>query len=125
MRFFQILASGAAFIAAALALEINDYPTGGVQAGQTYTITYSPADDTPTTFILRKGLSTDLGTIGTLTSKLLHYDLSSITYLKYLQPLLLAELSPGPSPRTSSMAPTTRSRSSRPARRPTTPASSV
>lgn len=68
MRFFQMVASGAAFIAAALALEINDYPTGGVQAGQTYTVTYSPADDTPTTFILRKGLSTDLGTIGTLTS---------------------------------------------------------
>ncbi|KAF1360659.1 hypothetical protein EJ07DRAFT_155083 [Lizonia empirigonia] len=68
MRFFQILASGAAFIAAALALEINSYPTGGVKAGQTYTITYSPADNTATTFILRKGVSTDLGTIGTLTS---------------------------------------------------------
>ncbi|KAJ4992086.1 extracellular matrix protein [Stagonosporopsis vannaccii] len=68
MRFFQMVASSAAFIAAALALEINDYPTGGVQAGQTYTITYSPADNTPTTFILRKGLSTNLGTIGTLTT---------------------------------------------------------
>jgi hypothetical protein len=68
MRFLQMVASGAAFIAAALAVEINQYPTGGVQAGQTYTVTYSPADDTPTTFILRKGLSTDLGTIGTLTS---------------------------------------------------------
>ena len=68
MRFFQMLASSAAFIAAALALEINDYPAGGVQAGKTYTITYSPADKTPTTFILRKGLSTDLDTVGTLTS---------------------------------------------------------
>ncbi|KAJ8107138.1 hypothetical protein OPT61_g9073 [Boeremia exigua] len=68
MRFFQMVASSAAFIAAALALEINNYPTGGVQAGQTYTITYSPADNTPTTFILRKGLSTDLDTVGTLTS---------------------------------------------------------
>lgn len=68
MRFFQIIASSAAFIAAALALEINTYPTGGVVAGQTYTVTYSPADNTPTTFILRKGLSTDLGTVGTLTS---------------------------------------------------------
>ncbi|KAJ4355183.1 hypothetical protein N0V95_003143 [Ascochyta clinopodiicola] len=68
MRFFQMVASGAALIAAALAVEINQYPTGGVKAGQTYTVTYSPADNTPTTFILRKGLSTDLSTIGTLTS---------------------------------------------------------
>jgi hypothetical protein len=67
MRFFQMVASSAAFIAAALALEINSYPSGGVRAGQTYTVTYSPADNTPTTFILRKGLSTDLGTVGTLT----------------------------------------------------------
>jgi hypothetical protein len=69
MRFFQMVASSAAFIAAALAVEINNYPTGGVQAGQTYTITYSPGGNTPTTFILRKGISTDLGTVGTLTSK--------------------------------------------------------
>lgn len=68
MRFFQMVASSAAFIAAALALEINQYPTGGVQAGQTYTVTYSPADNTPTTFILRKGASTNLDTLGTLTS---------------------------------------------------------
>jgi hypothetical protein len=68
MRFFQIVASGAAFIAAALALEINQFPAGGVKAGQTYTITYSPASDTPTTFILRKGLSTNLDTVGTLTT---------------------------------------------------------
>ncbi|KAF2626830.1 hypothetical protein BU25DRAFT_411358 [Macroventuria anomochaeta] len=68
MRFFQMVASSAALIAAALALEINKYPTDGVVAGQTYTVTYSPADNTPTTFILRKGLSTDLGTIGPLTS---------------------------------------------------------
>ena len=68
MRFFQMLASSAAFIAAALAVEINEYPTGGVEAGKTYTVTYSPADNTPTTFILRKGLSTDLDTVGTLTS---------------------------------------------------------
>ena len=63
-----MVASSAAFIAAALALEINEYPTGGVEAGQTYTITYSPADDTPTTFVLRKGLSTNLDILGTLTS---------------------------------------------------------
>ncbi|KAF1932216.1 uncharacterized protein M421DRAFT_1870 [Didymella exigua CBS 183.55] len=68
MRFFQMVASSAAFIAAALAVEINTYPSGGVKAGQTYEVTYSPADNTPTTFILRKGASTDLDTIGTLTS---------------------------------------------------------
>ncbi|KAF3001289.1 hypothetical protein E8E13_004537 [Curvularia kusanoi] len=68
MRFFQMIASSAALIAAALAVEINDYPTGGVKAGQTYEITYSPADNTPTTFILRKGLSTNLEVLGTLTS---------------------------------------------------------
>jgi hypothetical protein len=68
MRFFQMVASGAAFIAAALALEINQFPAGGVKAGQSYTITYSPASDTPTTFVLRKGVSTNLGTVGTLTT---------------------------------------------------------
>lgn len=68
MRFFQVVASGAALIAAALALEINQFPAGGVKAGTTYTITYSPKSDTPTTFILRKGVSTDLGTVGTLTT---------------------------------------------------------
>jgi hypothetical protein len=68
MRFFQMVASSAALIAAALAVEINQYPTGGVVAGQTYTVTYSPADNTPTTFILRKGASTNLDTVGTLTS---------------------------------------------------------
>ena len=68
MRFFQIVASSAAFIAAALALEINQFPAGGVKAGQSYTITYSPASDIPTTFVLRKGLSTDLDTVGTLTT---------------------------------------------------------
>lgn len=73
MRFFQMIASSAALIAAALAVEINQYPTGGVVAGQTYTVTYSPADNTPTTFILRKGVSTDLGTIGTLTSMFCSY----------------------------------------------------
>jgi hypothetical protein len=68
MRFFQMVASSAAFIAAALALEINTYPTTGVVAGQTYQVTYSPADNTPTTFILRKGVSTNLDTLATITS---------------------------------------------------------
>lgn len=68
MRFFETILSGAALIAAALAVEINDYPTGGVVAGQTYTITYSPKDNTPTTFILRQGESTNLNTIDTITT---------------------------------------------------------
>lgn len=68
MRFFETILSGAALVAAVLALEINEYPTNGVQAGRTYTITYSPKDDTPTTFILRQGKSDDLNTIQTITS---------------------------------------------------------
>jgi transglutaminase/protease-like cytokinesis protein 3 len=68
MRFFETILSAAAFVAAVAALEINDFPAEGVVAGQTYTITYSPADNTPTTFILRQGQSTDLDTIATLTT---------------------------------------------------------
>lgn len=69
MRFFETILSGAALVAAVLALEINTFPSGGVKAGQTYTITYSPADNTPTTFILRQGASGNLDTVGTLTSR--------------------------------------------------------
>lgn len=68
MRFFQAILSSAAFAALVAALEINEFPTQGVVAGNSYTITYSPADDVPTTFILRQGKSTDLDTIGTLTT---------------------------------------------------------
>ncbi|CAO2656626.1 Nn.00g054290.m01.CDS01 [Neocucurbitaria sp. VM-36] len=68
MRFFQTVISGAALIAAAFALEINEFPSGGVVAGQTYTVTYSPKDNTPTTFVLRQGDSGDLKTISTLTT---------------------------------------------------------
>merc|ERR1712137_487046 len=68
MRFFETILSAAAFAAAVAALEINDFPAEGVVAGQTYTITYSPADDTPTTFILRQGQSTGLDTVATLTT---------------------------------------------------------
>lgn len=68
MRFFETVLSGAAIIAAALALEINDYPATGVVAGQTYTITYSPKDNTPTTFILRQGASGNLATLDTITT---------------------------------------------------------
>lgn len=68
MRFFQTIISSAAFAALVAALEINQFPAQGVVAGQTYTITYSPADDKPTTFILRQGKSTDLDTIETITT---------------------------------------------------------
>ncbi|KAH8732871.1 Ser-Thr-rich glycosyl-phosphatidyl-inositol-anchored membrane family-domain-containing protein, partial [Phaeosphaeriaceae sp. PMI808] len=66
MRFFEILVSGAALVSTAFAVEINDYPSGGVVAGQTYTITYSPKDQTPTTFVLRRGDSSRLDTVATL-----------------------------------------------------------
>jgi len=68
MRFFETVLSGAALFAVALGLTIDTYPSGGVVAGQTYTITYSPKDNTPTTFILRQGPSGNLNTIDTLTT---------------------------------------------------------
>lgn len=67
MLFIQTLFAGAAFIVAAAALEINVFPKT-VEAGKTYTVTYSPADDTPTTFILRQGENEDLKTVSTLTT---------------------------------------------------------
>lgn len=67
MRFFETLFAGAALVAAALAVEINEFPSE-VQAGRSYRITYTPGDDTPTTFILRKGKNEDLDTITTLTT---------------------------------------------------------
>jgi hypothetical protein len=70
MRFFETLFAGAALVAAALALEINDFPSS-IEPGKTYTITYSPADNTPTTFILRQGKNEDLSTVDTLTSMFL------------------------------------------------------
>jgi hypothetical protein len=60
MRFFTV---AAALLATAFALEINQVPTS-LEAGKTYTITYSPKDNTPTTFILRKGDPDHLDTIG-------------------------------------------------------------
>jgi len=65
MRFFEIVVSGAALISSAFAVTIDTYPTTGVEAGKSYTITYSPKDQ-PATFTLRKGLSTDLQTIATV-----------------------------------------------------------
>jgi hypothetical protein len=67
MLFIQTLFAGAAFIVAAVALEINEFPRT-VEAGKTYTVKYSPADDTPTTFILRQGANEDLKTVSILTS---------------------------------------------------------
>lgn len=66
MRFFETIFAGAALVAAALAVEINEFPSE-VQAGRSYRITYTPGDDTPTTFILRKGENADLAIITTLT----------------------------------------------------------
>jgi len=71
MRFFEIVVSGAALVSSALAVTIDTYPTSGVEAGKSYTITYSPKD-APATFVLRKGASGNLdtvGTIGTFTSQ--------------------------------------------------------
>jgi len=62
MRFFEIVISGAALISSALAVTIDTYPTA-VVAGTTYQITYSPKDQ-PATFILRKGASNNLDTVG-------------------------------------------------------------
>lgn len=68
MRFFEVVLSGAALISAALAVEFNSWPST-VKAGQTVTLTYSPKD-AATTIILRKGPSTNLNTLQTLTSTL-------------------------------------------------------
>jgi hypothetical protein len=65
MRFFEIVVSGAALISSAFAVTIDTYPTAGVEAGKSYTITYSPKDQSAT-FVLRKGPSTDLQTIATI-----------------------------------------------------------
>ena len=70
MRFFEIVVSGAALISSAVAVTIDTYPSS-VEAGKTYTITYSPKD-APATFILRKGLSTDLKTIATIGTFCIH-----------------------------------------------------
>jgi hypothetical protein len=77
MRFSQVVISGAALLSSAFAATIDTYPTGGVQAGQTYTITYSPKD-VAATFILRRGLSTNLDTVGTIgTSTMLSFNFHS------------------------------------------------
>lgn len=67
MRFISSIFAGAALIASVFALEINEAPSNA-QVGETYTIRYSPADDTPTTFILRVGDAGNLDTVTTLTT---------------------------------------------------------
>jgi hypothetical protein len=66
MRFIQTILFAAGLAAA---VTIDEYPRGGFVAGQTYTITYSPAEGGPTTFLLRQGPKGDLQTVDTLTSK--------------------------------------------------------
>ncbi|KAF2636390.1 hypothetical protein P280DRAFT_533915 [Massarina eburnea CBS 473.64] len=67
MRFFEVVISGAALIAAALAVEFNELPTS-IEPGKTYTLTYSPKDDTPTTLKLRQGEPGNLDTLETITT---------------------------------------------------------
>ncbi|KAF2874762.1 Ser-Thr-rich glycosyl-phosphatidyl-inositol-anchored membrane family-domain-containing protein [Massariosphaeria phaeospora] len=67
MRFFEVILSGSALIAAAWALELNDWPNKFV-SGETYTITYSPKDDTPTQLKLRQGESDNLKDVAVLTT---------------------------------------------------------
>jgi gamma-glutamyltranspeptidase len=69
MRFFDIVLSGAAMIAAVAAqatISVNEFPQSGVVAGKTYTITYSPKDQVPTEIILRRGPSGNLDVVGTI-----------------------------------------------------------
>jgi hypothetical protein len=67
MRFFETVLAGTALVASVLAkVELNSWPSQ-VKAGQTYTIEYSPKDNTPTTLTLRKGASTDLHDVAVIT----------------------------------------------------------
>ena len=67
MRFFEVVISGAALISAVFAVEFNDVPKS-FEAGKTYTITYSPKDNTPTTIKLRQGDPNNLSTLATITT---------------------------------------------------------
>jgi hypothetical protein len=66
MRFFEVVLSGAALLSTAFAVEFNSWPQA-LKAGDKITLTYSPKD-AATTIILRKGPSTDLDTLDTLTT---------------------------------------------------------
>ncbi|KAF1969150.1 hypothetical protein BU23DRAFT_243536 [Bimuria novae-zelandiae CBS 107.79] len=67
MRFFEVILSGAALISAVLAVEFTSFPQGSVAAGKPITLTYTPKDAV-TTILLKKGPSTDLKTLDTLTT---------------------------------------------------------
>ena len=68
MRFTQTLFAGASLVASAFgAVQFTVGPPSTVEVGTAYTLKYTPADDTPTTILLRKGESTDLHTLSTLT----------------------------------------------------------
>ena len=67
MRFFEVIVSGAALIATAFAVEFNEVPNS-IEPGKTYTITYSPKDNTATTIKLRQGDPNNLSTLQTITS---------------------------------------------------------
>lgn len=69
MRFFDVVLSGAALISAAMAVQFTSFPTS-IEPGKTYTLEWTPADDTPTTIKLRQGDPNDLDTIATLTGTL-------------------------------------------------------
>lgn len=67
MRFFKTLFAAALVAVVAAKPEIHDYPKN-IEPGKTYEITYSPADDTPTTFVLRRGKNVNLDKVDTLTT---------------------------------------------------------
>jgi len=62
MRFFEVVISGAALLSTGFAATIDTWPNA-IVAGETYEVTFSPAD-AQATFILRRGLDTNLDTVG-------------------------------------------------------------
>lgn len=67
MHFFKTLFAAALVAVVAAKPEIHNYPRN-IEPGKTYEITYSPADDTPTTFVLRQGKDLNLDKVDTLTT---------------------------------------------------------
>jgi hypothetical protein len=66
---FKSIVSALLFAASTLAIQLNSWPSS-VVAGQTYQITWSGADTTPVTLLLRKGDPNNLQTVTTITCKL-------------------------------------------------------
>lgn len=67
MHFFKTLFAAALVAVVAAKPEIHNFPSS-IEPGKMYEITYSPADDTPTTFVLRKGKNLNLDKVDTLTT---------------------------------------------------------